>query len=312
MKPLAAALLLVLAVSARAEPLWVAVGYHDMRMYSHDGIHWTRANELIEASEARYSDYALKVGLFANGRFVAMQTNESREKTSGASVRVYAPQSRDGLVWEKAYAEIDPADFVLFARGQFVAIQGRQLLISRDAIHFSGRFGDDGNMCMDFACGDTEAGFRYVALGWGENCTWRAVTSDAVRWDASDLISEDASVAHGAGHFVMVTRSGAVERSHDGQTWLVQRERIPDEGLEQIVWTGDRFLAIGLRTWSSPDGITWTLFADPGFTRVVWADGRIGVFCRRQDWSIVFSRDFRNWQPTDLPRDAAAIAYRDQ
>ena len=59
---------------------------------------------------------------------------------------------------------------------------------------------------------------------------------------------------------VAVGDGGIIYTSIDGLEWQVQREFGPNDGLRDIVWTGDQFVAAGYNgtILTSPDGIVWT------------------------------------------------------
>ncbi len=59
---------------------------------------------------------------------------------------------------------------------------------------------------------------------------------------------------------VAVGDGGIIFSSNDGHQWTEQRENAANDALSDIIWTGERFIAVG---WNatliySPDAITWT------------------------------------------------------
>ena len=78
---------------------------------------------------------------------------------------------------------------------------------------------------------------------------------------APDLKATDTlvDVAFGAGKFVGVGLHGLRSVTEDGLKWTQRFPGEEGEHLNSILWTGDRFVAVGQgATYSSPDGLEWT------------------------------------------------------
>lgn len=312
MKALAAALLFGFVLSAGAEPLWVAVGEKGLRMWSRDGLEWKRAYGAAALGEN------LNAVVWGAGKFVATACEEvvGSEKQSWR-----VAQSSDGLRWDAHTAAMPPPDRFIFGHGTFIALRGLVLMHSRDGVDFveTPREGaSPAELCTSIAAGDTEAGFRYVALGRGrfvaeESETWRAVGSTGDSWDNIQRGPLPGWVAYGAGHFVVLNPTGGIETSHDGQTWVKAAE-VQSDYFQDLLWTGERFLACGARTWSSTDALQWRPETDQLPGKILWIRAGVGAFCRLGEGEVVFSQDFKAWQPTTLPKTPRinAIAYRDQ
>jgi hypothetical protein len=285
-------------------------------MYSHDGVKWEQAR--IPAEEHGYSS-GLAAAVYGNGTFLSTPLSVFTAGELRKESPIY--RSADGKKWERVLVPSFPPDHLDFARGKFIAVRGRQLRSSVDGAVFNGQFGrfeEESACCTGFAFGDTEAGFRYVAVGVSRTLevgvpAWRSVSSDGLTWDVIDRPAEVGSIAYGAGHFVMLCLTGAVETSHDGQTW-VRRPAISRDAFQQLSWTGERFLALGQRTWSSPDGFEWQLEPTPFPGAVLWIAAGRGALCKTGSRAVVFSPDGRNWRETNLPKDGSvhAIAYRSE
>jgi len=275
MRSLAAALLLLLPswLPLAAEPLagrLVAVGYGGRRISSVDGAAWDHDRRL--SNQEQDNDDVLFGVAYGLGRFLAVgggaQTGRILSTTDGAS-------------WRELPSVAGRVAAIAFGHGRFVAAHEAELLWSADGERFTAgeRLDWRGSVhARRMACGDTEAGFRFVVIGdidlWSEErrVSWRGATGDGTRWDHRALETTPASdVVYGAGIFVAVGPAGLVETSHDGQTW--QRREVPaPEGMRRVVWTGSRFLGTSERAcWSSPDGIEWKREAVTLPCPIAWA-----------------------------------------
>jgi len=232
--------------------------------------------------------------------------------------------SRDGRAWEELMDGDGRIETVTFGNGHFVTVQEGRLQLSAeidprafqwsDALPWKGAI--HARRC---ACGDTEAGFRYVFIGDADlerdqrHAFWRGSSETGMRWDHSMLDTPEVrDIAYGAGFFVVVGPDGRIESSHDGQTWTV-RAATPNEEFSRIVWTGKRFFVTGGTTpWTSPDGIAWTKENSAIPCRVVWA--REGLISFGVSWSGDFyvSSNLSEWNKIALPLGPAlrAVAYR--
>jgi hypothetical protein len=308
MKALTAALLLALALSASAEPLWVAVGEQGLRLSSRDGTEWKAAIGVFAESEN------LNAVVYGAGKFVATRCGGEEREWSIAV-------SPDGLTWKDHTIDGSPPDRLVFGKSTFIAIRGLEMRRSEDGEHYSTAATDGpeaAEICTSFASGDTEAGFRSVALGVPrfverEQAAWRAVTSTGEKWDVIQRGTPDGWVAYGAGQFVVLNHTGRIETSHDAQTWVSGKE-LTGGFFDDLLWTGERFLAHGKRTWSSADGFEWQQETDVPDGKILWIRASIGAFRQLPDGTVLFGRNAKSWQPTSLPRTPRinAIAYRDQ
>jgi len=262
MRSLAAMLLLLLpswlplAAQEAQAGRFVAVGYGGRRISSIDGVAWE--HDQRKNNEEKDNDDVLFDVTYGLGRFVAV----------GGDARAGRMLSTtDGASWRPLPSVAGRVAAIAFGHGRFVAAHDAELLWSTDGESFTvgERLDWRGSVhARRMACGDTEAGYRFVVIGeidlWSEQrrVSWRGATSDGALWDHRALETAPASdVAYGTGIFVVVGPAGSVETSHDGQTWL-RREFPPSEGLIRVVWTGRRFLASNERAcWSSPDGVEW-------------------------------------------------------
>lgn len=292
--------LAALAASAAADPagLFVAVGYGGRRIVSRDGVEWE--NDQRWSDEAKDDDNALFNVAFGHGRFIAV---------GGGAKIGHILSTRDGKEWRALPQHKGRVATIAFGRDRFVAGHDAELLWSTDGetFHAGEKLPLRGSVhSRRSACGDTEAGFRFVIMGDVDlseekrRVSWRGATADGTRWEHHALDTPAArDVAHGAGHFVCVGSASLIESSHDGQTW--RRADIPaDAGdFSRVVWTGRRFLVSGGKVaWASPDALTWAPEPRPIPCSVAWArepgvPAAIGVSWGGNIWA---SADLPDWK----------------
>lgn len=242
-------LFIVLSLRAPAGELWVAVGDAGLRLSSTDGQSWQREQP---GDKQRGPLCSVAYGL---GRFLAVGGSENTGELLS---------STDGRAWSALPVVQKKVAAIAFGQGRFVAAQGAQLLISTDGASFTAGDRFDTKVparALQIACGDTEAGFRFVILGESEPIpgappdSWRAVTTDGTRLDELAPQPFATGIAYGAGHFVVVGRH-RIESSHDGQVWSLQPA--PGDLIRSVVWTGTRFLATtDDAVWISTDALKW-------------------------------------------------------
>ncbi len=287
------------AVAADAG-LFVAVGYGGRRITSNDGVKW--GNDQRWSDEAKDDDNVLFNIAYGAGRFIAVG--------GGAKVG-HILSTSDGQNWRSVQDVKGRVATIAFGNGRFVAGHDAELMFSPDGERFESgqRLDWKGSVhARRSACGDTEAGFRFVIIGdvdlWAEKkrVNWRGATGDGTRWDHAALDTPAVrDVAYGAGHFVVVGPEGRIESSHDGQTWEVH-PTVAGEDFSRVVWTGKRFIVSGgTAAWSSPDGLTWTKgpSAIPG--SLAWA--REGFFGLSFSWggNLHRSSDLVRWVKVSVP-----------
>jgi len=280
--------------------LFVAVGDGGRRITSRDGVTWE--NDQRWNDGAKGNDDALFDVAFGAGRFIAV---------GGGAQTGHILSTRDGRAWHSLPEVKGCVATIVFGDGRFVAVHDAELMFSTDGEKFESgsRLDWKGNVhARRSACGDTEAGFRFVIIGdvdlWTEKTRvpWRGVTSDGDHWEHAALDTPAArDIAYGSGHFVVVGPNGLIESSHDGQTW--ERHHVDTtENLSRIVWTGMRFLISGGQAaWTSPDGLSWTKLGSAIPCDVAWArEGFPGLgFSRTGD--LQTSHDFVTWKKAAVP-----------
>ena len=290
--------------------LFVAVGYGGRRITSRDGVVWE--NDQRWSDEAKDNDDVLFNVAFGAGRFMAV---------GGGAQTGHILSTRDGREWKSLQDVKGRVATIAFGHGRFVAGHDAELMYSTTGDHFDygSRLDWKGSVhARRSACGDTEAGFRFVIIGdvdlWVEKkrVSWRGVTGDGTRWEQTALDAPAArDIAYGAGHFVVVGPGGLLESSHDGQAWE-RHETDPGENFSHIVWTGTRFLISGgAAVWSSPDALAWTKQSHAIPCSIAWArDGLLGLGF---SWggNIHLSRNFVEWKKVPVPAGSSlnAVAF---
>jgi hypothetical protein len=304
--------------AAVGEPLWVAVGYGGRRLSSRDGLVWDHEQRWSDA--AMDDDNVLFNVAYGLGRFVAV---------GGGAKTGHILSTTDGREWHPLPEVKGRVATISFGQGRFVAGHDAQLLYSTDGKVFTRgeRLDWKGSVhARKSACGDTEAGFRFVVIGevdlWLEKkrVSWRGATGDGSRWVHRALDTAAArDVAYGSGHFVVVGPAGLIESSHDGETWQRRNVDAADD-FSRITWTGERFvISGGKQTWTSEDGLSWTATATGIPCNLAWA--REPAFSATSpvalgvSWggTLHASRDFVMWQKLQIPTGPSleAIAFGD-
>jgi hypothetical protein len=288
----------------------VAVGYGGRRITSRDGFSWE--NDQRWSDEARDNDDVLFNVAFGTGRFIAV---------GGGSQTGHILSTRDGREWKSLQDVKSRVATIAFGTGRFVAAHDAELMYSTtgERFDYGSRLDWKGSVhARRSACGDTEAGFRFVVIGdvdlWVDKrrVSWRGVTSDGTRWEHAALETPAArDIAYGAGHFVVAGPGGLLESSHDGQTWQ-RHETEGAEDFSRIVWTGTRFLISGGQVaWSSSDGLAWKKEPRPIPCNLAWA--RESFLGLGFSWggNIHVSRDLATWKKAAVPSGPSlnAVAF---
>jgi len=144
---------------------------------------------------------------------------------------------------------------------------------------------------------------RFVGIG----ATRRLVTSpDGATWkdhpDEAQKRPPFISLAFGNGVFVAGGMHGLRARSTDGEIWENVVTGEVGEHLNEIVWTGSEFVALGIEvTYRSPDGAVWT--KAPSNVRAARGCYGSGVFlCSNLRGTQIYrSEDALAWEP--IPRE---------
>jgi photosystem II stability/assembly factor-like uncharacterized protein len=146
-------------------------------------------------------------------------------------------------------------------------------------------------------------GDRFVAVG-GRGTILHS--SDGDRWISASNSAAWSSiwlygVASNGNLIVAVANDGTILHSSDGDYWTEASHSATSFWLEDVVWNGTRFVAVGSDLVHSPDGDTWTASSTDlsAFTGVAWS-GALFVAVGRG--GIAYSSDGDNWaEATDSP-----------
>ncbi|MDB6175822.1 MAG: hypothetical protein JWL59_5133 [Chthoniobacteraceae bacterium] len=276
--------------------LFVAVGQNGYRIASQDGVDWKNLQIGKEGETYR----AVAFGL---GRFVAVG--------SYGGDNIYAASS-DGVAWETGKKE---AKYSKYIRG--LGFDGRQFLgVGGDpgSVGASGPFvvtSPDGKTWSDYISVSGKAILRRLAFGKGVvvgvgDRGRRAVSNDGgTTWidapgtkpiDTLADITFGAVDSAGNGRFVGVGLHGLRMQSQDGLTWSAPERGNEGEHLNSVVWTGEKFTAIGAgATYFSLDGIEWK--REPNLNAPLTACFGGGLFVGTQ-WKgrLLVSTDALAWK----------------
>lgn len=259
---------------------FVVVGHDGLRSTSADGTSWSTPTAGKEGETFR----AVAVG---GGRCVAGGVFGGRN--------LFAASNDGGATWKPSGNDAKYAHYVrgvAWTGEGFLAVGGDATSVgashpfamtSRDGVAWSEPRQIGGKHIL-----------RRVAAGAGllvgvGDRGRRAVSKDGRSWtDAAGVKAIDTlvDVAFGDGVFVGVGLHGLRATTRDGLAWSAPQRGEEGEHLNSVLWTGDRFVAIGQgATWSSRDGERWertpnvdapetATFGDGVFVGVAWR-GRI-------------------------------------
>jgi hypothetical protein len=231
--------------------LFVAVGHHGLRMVSEDGADWK--NQQIGKEGEVYRSLCN-----GNGRWVAVG--------SYGGANLFAA-SRDGKAWETSSRDAKYAFYlrgVVFGNSMFLAVGGDPGAVG-DGKPFEMHSTDGGKWTEAFSIAGKNI-LRRVAFGKGlfvgvGDRGRRAISPDGRTWkDAPGFKAIDTliDVAFGKDVFVGVGLHGLRETTADGLKWTHRQVGEEGEHINSVVWTGDRFVAVGQgATFTSGDGVNW-------------------------------------------------------
>ena len=216
--------------------MFVAVGGQGTFARSSDGDHW-------ESFSPTYEWLRLTKVVWGGGRFVAL---------GGATILT----SDDGNRWEHSTTlNLNMGDWngVAWGNDRFVVVgDGGDIAHSRD-----GRRWQRVRRATRASLGGVAwGGGGFVAVGSDGSVVY---SEDGEHWETADTGAAGPlhAVAHSGARFVAVGR-GAILRSSDGRRWnAADGGLLPPERLEDVVWNGRRFVAVGHSIRYSTDGERW-------------------------------------------------------
>ncbi len=304
--------------------MFVAVGHHGLRLASTDGIEWTHAQISKEGEVYR-------AVAFGNGRFAAVG--------SYGGSNIFA-STGDGQMWESSTRDARYVTYLRgigFGKGEFIGLGGDPgavgdsrpfvmtckdgkswseptQVVATQALLPGGSTIQPGdkplpsskNMLRRIAYGNE----RFVAVG---DRGRRSVSLDAKEWtDTPNVKALDTliDVTFGNGIFVGVGLHGLRISSEDGVKWSEKLVGEEGEHINSVVWTGDRFVAVGQgATYTSPDGIKWERAPNQNAPLIaVFGQGKfVGSNWRGR---ILHSTDAIAWKDVfQAPHHVEAVAF---
>jgi len=257
-----------------------------------------------------------------NGMLVAVGGGDNISK--GGNARMLA--SKDGITWDGPIWRFEnngAMTCVTFGKDRFVA-HGGEGPFAFFSTSKDGKDWSDPSKSRIEKWQGWEKMVRKIAFGndifLGLGATRRVVTSgDGLTWkdhpDPERTRPPFISLAFGNGVFVVGGMHGLRATSKDGERWDNVVKGEVGEHINEIIWTGREFVALGIEaTYKSPDGVTWT----KAVSNVRPARGCYGAgtfLCTNLRGTDCYrSEDAINWKP--IPRVAdcffsGAFAYFD-
>ena len=269
--------------------LFVGVGYNGLRITSADGRTWSAPTTGREGEIYR-------TVAFGNNLCVTAGSY------GGSNLFAVSP---DGTAWKSVEKDAGYSRYIrglIFAQGTFLGLGGDGGTVgasapfethSADGLTWSDPHLFEGNYLLRRAAFGSG---MYVGVG---DRGRRAVSPDGRAWkDLPNVKAIDTlvDVAFGNGVFVGVGLNGLRQRTVDGQTWTDRQLGEEGEHLNSILWTGERFVAVGFGvTFTSPDGRKWSRL--PNHNAPLTAAYGNGVFVGSQ-WKgrLLFSTDAVTWK----------------
>ncbi|MBL8797044.1 MAG: hypothetical protein JNM56_24295 [Planctomycetia bacterium] len=233
---------------------------------SPDGVVW----ELVHQETIKDNKERGAYGFFGFARnqttLVAVGGGDNISK--GGNVRMLS--SKDGTTWDGPIWRFENGGAltcVAFGKDRFVT-HGGEGPWAYFSTSTDGKEWDDPDKHRIQKWQGWEKMVRKVAFGndlfLGIGATRRVVTSpDGRTWkdypDPERKRPAFISLAFGNGVFVAGGMHGLRATSKDGARWENEVTGEIGEHLNEIVWTGKEFVALGIEaTYKSPDGVTWT------------------------------------------------------
>lgn len=248
---------------------FIAVGHRGLRMASTDGAKWLHSQTGKEGEVYRAIS-------FGKGNFAAVGSY------GGANLLA---STADGVAWQTASRDAKYVSYLRgigFGKGFFLGLGGDP-----------GAVGDSKPFIMTSENGNTWGDLTPISgrnmlrrVCFGNDCFAavgdrgrRAASKDGREWvDSPNVKAIDTliDVTHGGGVFVGVGLHGLRMSSEDGVKWSERLAGEEGEHLNSVLWTGDRFAAVGQgATYFSADGRKWERVpnTNPPFT-AVFGNGR--------------------------------------
>ena len=275
--------------------LFAAAGHNGVRVVSADGVKWENAQKGREGE-------TFSAVCFGGGRCLAVG------RFGGSNL---FSVTTDGVTWKTATKDAFYSKYLLgiqYSRGEFLGLGGDP-----------GAVGASRPFVMSSKDGESWSDMREIAgknvlrrIAWGKDRFVgvgdrgrRATSPDGLTWeDVPNVKALDTlvDIAYGNGLFVGVGLHGLRMTSPDGVNWSQRLPGEEGEHLNSVLWTGDRFVAVGQgATYLSKDGTTWerrpnrnapltAAYGNGLFIGAAWK-GRLLRSSDGIDWEQVFKAD---------------------
>jgi hypothetical protein len=233
---------------------------------SQDGETW----KLVHKETARDNRERGAYGFFgfARGKGTLVAVGGGDNISKGGNARMLA--SKDGTTWDGPIWRFDNNGAMLcvaFGKGRFVSHGGEGPFAYFSTSAEGKSWSDPSKNRMEKWQG-WEKMVRKIAFGndvfVGIGASRRVITSaDGLSWkdhpDPEQARPPFISLAFGNGVFVAGGMHGLRATSKDGERWDHVVKGEVGEHINEIVWTGREFVALGIEvTYKSPDGVKWT------------------------------------------------------
>ncbi|MFL6649983.1 MAG: IPT/TIG domain-containing protein [Sulfurifustaceae bacterium] len=224
---------------------WVAVGSNNVVATSPDGVNWTAHPGAVIGG--------LNALRYTGTEYVAIGV------AVGDGGSVYT--SADGVTWTRHTID-EPMQAIARsgADGRLVAVTLSDVSLTSTDGGLTWSFGGlnslVGNLFLDVQW--TPALNAFVALvseGAGQGAY---SSTDGMAWTRLAAVPRSGSLA-ASSTLLVDAGAGGISTSPDGVTWTT-RLTISPSSLQDVVWTGTQFVAVGNSgaVYTSPDGVTWT------------------------------------------------------
>lgn len=224
--------------------------------WSIDGVYWN-------AYEFYSYPYALE---FIDGKFI-IYSNGNRTST-GSSGSFYT--SLDGLTWEEHKYSFNSNYVIGVTPQRVIKVKGIYIMGSVNGCIWSSSDGTNwtlrtipntsiSNHCVDIAYGNG----RFVVVGQS-GCVWYSLNgfdwTQVLPFGYTSSDKNFTSVCFGNGVFVAFTIDSKMYYSTDGVSWNWSVTLLTGYGINQIVFSGEKFYCVGRggSSYYSIDGISWT------------------------------------------------------
>lgn len=263
---------------------YVAAGSNGIMLTSSDGQAWTAYNTGVTTNFDKVQ--------YLNGNYIAM---------GGAGSATNLLTSPDGTTWTARTAGTAVYNAAAFGASTYVVVgAGGAVFSSTDLVTWTSRSAG-ANTFNDVIFANSV----FVAVG-ASNSIYSS--ADGATWTLRTATGTFNRIIYDNSLFVAVG-NGVIFTSSDGTTWTQRTSNVGSTILNDVVWNGTIFCAVGANgvITTSPDGVTWTaLFSGDNNTsllNVSWSGTRFVA--------TNFTLNGVAWVSTDgITWNRASTAYR--